>query len=255
MRYRRNRNANRASETSPTSSLAARLPRALVQAGGEIRISHAHTHTQGPLHALLAWATVWAQGDIPPWATDIWSGALARPFWKTPEQRSVRPIMCTEALVKFAFGIVATAAKAHIDIAVGPHQYGAGRPAGAENEIAELRAATQSRPGASFVSLDVTPCTWPTTIVRSHRRPGQLGGTGFTWMTASSRPTPRTSPMSSGRYTAHLRTSTYNSNRPSAPRTIRHTRDVIHQTPSGLFSLLHGERQARLPMTGTGSPF
>ena len=74
-------------------------------------IACAYAHPGGP-HALLAWATIWARGDIPPWAADIWSGALARPFWKTPEQRTVRPIMCTEALVKLAFGIVATAAKA-----------------------------------------------------------------------------------------------------------------------------------------------
>ena len=71
----------------------------------------------------------------------LWSGAHARPFWKTPEQRTVSPIMCTEALVKLSFGIVATAARAQIDVAVGPHQYGAGRAGGAEVEIAEIRAA------------------------------------------------------------------------------------------------------------------
>ena len=92
---------------------------------------------------------------MPPWATAIWSGALARPFWKTPEQRTVRPILCTEALVKFAFGIVAFSARAQIEVAAGQYQYGAGRPAGAENEIAEIRAAAASRPAATFVSLDV----------------------------------------------------------------------------------------------------
>ena len=113
-----------------------------------------YTNQGGP-HALLAWATAWAQGDIPLWVTPIWTGALARPFWKSAEQRTVRPIMCTEALVKLALGIVATSARAQIEHAVGPHQYGAGRPAGAEKEVAELRAAALLRPHATFVGLDV----------------------------------------------------------------------------------------------------
>ena len=61
-------------------------------------IACAYAYPGGP-HALLAWATAWAQGDMPPWAAAIWSGALARPFWKTREQGAARPIMCTEALV------------------------------------------------------------------------------------------------------------------------------------------------------------
>ena len=113
-----------------------------------------YSHQAGP-HALLAWATAWAQGDIPAWAAAIWAAALARPFWKTPEQRTIRPIMCTEALLKFAFGIVASSAKAQIEIAAGPHQYGVGCPAGAEREVAELRAATALRPHSTFVALDV----------------------------------------------------------------------------------------------------
>ena len=82
-------------------------------------------------------------------------GALARPFWKNADQRTVRPIMCTEALVKFAFGIVAASAKAQIEVAAGPYQFGAGRPAGAEHEIAEIRAAVTNRPTTTLVSLDI----------------------------------------------------------------------------------------------------
>ena len=117
-------------------------------------IACTYAHAAGP-PALLAWATLWAQGDVPPWAAALWSGALARPFWKTPEQRTVRPIMCTEALVKFSFGIVATAARAQIDTAVGPSQYGAGRAGGAEVEIAEIRAAVAHMPEKTLVRLDV----------------------------------------------------------------------------------------------------
>ena len=47
-------------------------------------IACTYAHAAGP-PALLAWATLWAQGDVPPWAAALWSGALARPFWKTPE--------------------------------------------------------------------------------------------------------------------------------------------------------------------------
>ena len=49
--------------------------------------------------------------------------------------------MRTDALVTSSFGIVATAARAHIDVVVGPYQFGAGRSGGAEVEIAQLRAA------------------------------------------------------------------------------------------------------------------
>ena len=63
--------------------------------------------------------------------------------------------MCTEALVKLAFGIVAASAKAQIEVAAGPYQFGAGRPAGAEYEIAEIRACLTNRPTTTLVSLDV----------------------------------------------------------------------------------------------------
>ena len=63
--------------------------------------------------------------------------------------------MCAEALVKFAFGIVAASAKILIEAAAGPYQFGAGRPAGAENEIADIRAAVLTRPTTTLVSLDV----------------------------------------------------------------------------------------------------
>ena len=117
-------------------------------------IARVYAYASGP-HALLAQATTWTQGAIPPWVAAIWSGALARPYWKTAEQRAARPTMRTEGLAKLAFGIVASSAKAQIEVAAIQYQYGAGRPAGAENEIAEIRAAAASRPDATLVSLDV----------------------------------------------------------------------------------------------------
>ena len=80
-----------------------------------------YAHPGGP-HALLAWATTWAQGDVPPYGPHP-SGQAHWPylFWETAEQRTVRPLVCTEALVKLAFGIVATSAEAQIEVAAGPY--------------------------------------------------------------------------------------------------------------------------------------
>ena len=55
-------------------------------------------------------------------------GSTRETLLETAEQRAVRPIMCTKALIKLSFGIVATAARAHIDVAVGPYQFGASKP-------------------------------------------------------------------------------------------------------------------------------
>ena len=59
------------------------------------------------------------------------------------------------SLFRFSFGIDATAARAQTDVAVGPHQYAAGRPGGAEVEVAEIRAAAAHKPDKALVSLDV----------------------------------------------------------------------------------------------------
>ena len=89
-----------------------------------------YAFASGP-HALLGWATMWKQGDAPPWVAAILSRALARPLWKTAEQRAVRPFMRTEALAEFSFGIVAASVRAQIDVAACPYQLGASRPGGA----------------------------------------------------------------------------------------------------------------------------
>ena len=80
---------------------------------------------------------------------------MARPLWKNETQTTVRPIVCSEALVNLAFGVICSNARCQIDLAVGRSQHGAGEPSGAEAELAEFRAAAQARPNIAFGSLDV----------------------------------------------------------------------------------------------------
>ena len=58
----------------------------------------------GP-QAFLEWTTLWAQGQLNPWITALWSNALARPLSKTSEQRTARPIVCSEALLNSALDV------------------------------------------------------------------------------------------------------------------------------------------------------
>ena len=60
----------------------------------------------GP-QALAAWANAWAQGHISAWLAALWSGSLARTFFKSASCDAVRPILHGEALLKFAFGTCA----------------------------------------------------------------------------------------------------------------------------------------------------
>lgn len=61
-----------------------------------------HSHPDGA-RILAAWSAIWAQATIAPWLADLWTGALVRPFFKA-NGSDVRPILCAEALLKFAIG-------------------------------------------------------------------------------------------------------------------------------------------------------
>ena len=67
-----------------------------------------------------------------PWTIAIWAGALARPFWETKSQATVRPMLCSEVLVKLAFCVICSNARCRIDLAVGSSNHGADRPGGAD---------------------------------------------------------------------------------------------------------------------------
>ena len=113
-----------------------------------------HATPEGPA-TLAAWTAVWAQGDISPWLAALWTPSLARPFWKNDSQEGVRPILCGEPLLKFAMAVCVHAVQPGIAAAVGPRQFGAGASAGAEREIAEVRAAAEAFLGLAMLSLDM----------------------------------------------------------------------------------------------------
>jgi hypothetical protein len=108
----------------------------------------------GP-EALASWVQAWASGSVSPWLASIWTGALARPFWKDEHCTKIRPVLCTEVLLKVAMGVITRGAETQIARGVGPHQYGAGRSAGAAAEIGEVRAAVSAFPHRAVLSLDI----------------------------------------------------------------------------------------------------
>ena len=77
-----------------------------------------------------------------------------RPFFKS-NGIDVRPILCAEALLKFAVGTTVRRVDPQLANAMGDRQFGAGRRGGAALEIAELRAAAKLNPDYAIVSLDI----------------------------------------------------------------------------------------------------
>ena len=112
-----------------------------------------NTQPQGP-RILAAWAQPWARGDVKPWAARMWTHQLCRPFFKA-DGVGVRPVMCGEALFKFASACSVYAATRCLAVAVGDHQYGAGKSGGAALELADIQAETRARPNDALVSLDI----------------------------------------------------------------------------------------------------
>ena len=108
---------------------------------------------QGP-RVLAAWATPWAQGTVQPWAAASWSHQICRPFFKG-DSVGVRPVMCGEALFKYAAACAIFAATRSIQAAVGDFQYGAVRSGGAALQLAEVHAETRAHPDDVIASLDV----------------------------------------------------------------------------------------------------
>ena len=105
--------------------------------------------------ALCRWCSVWAQGSIAPWLVELWTPALARPFWKDTSCTKIRNVLCSESLLKFPMGVVVRAAAPQIANAAGTRQFGVGIAAGASREVAEVRAAAALYPDNALISLDV----------------------------------------------------------------------------------------------------
>ena len=108
----------------------------------------------GP-QALQQWAGAWASGQVARWVAELWTPAIARPFFKNADCRAVRPVLCCEALLKFAMGVCVRGSGKQTAAGVGDFQFGAGREGGAHAEIAQVRAAARAFPGRAFISLDV----------------------------------------------------------------------------------------------------
>ena len=101
---------------------------------------------------LQAWADIWARGSIAPWQAALWTPSIARPFWKTEDQQSVRPVVCGEALLKFAMGVCVLGSERQIQAAVGQNQHGVG--GSPEQVVSQVRAAAARRPDRALLSLD-----------------------------------------------------------------------------------------------------
>ena len=71
---------------------------------------------------------------------------------KNVEQTTVRPILCTDALVMFSMGVVCSGAGPQKDAAVGDHQYGVGLLWRRRARSERVRAATKLRPDQAIVS-------------------------------------------------------------------------------------------------------
>ena len=82
------------------------------------------------------------------------TNVLARLFYKG-NLADICPILCSEALLKFAISCTVSAAGFEIARGVGTCQYGAGMRGGASRKVAEARAAANVFPDKALVSIDV----------------------------------------------------------------------------------------------------
>ena len=107
----------------------------------------------GP-RALQAWSQAWASARVHLGTALLWTGALVRPFFKS-NGHDVRPVLCSEALVKLALGSTVDSSQEEVVGAMGPQQFGGGRSGGAHLEVEQIRAAAAAHPDRALVGLDV----------------------------------------------------------------------------------------------------
>ena len=90
--------------------------------------------TPSGLAALALWATAWASGEVDVQTATHWTSALVRPFYKA-NREDARPVRASEALFIYAIATATNASLPKMGPAFGPHQHGAGRTGGVEQEI------------------------------------------------------------------------------------------------------------------------
>ena len=113
-----------------------------------------NTHVQavararGGMQLLMQWVMIWARAKATPDLAETWTAALVHPVdcgdARTapgePTRRKLRPIACSEALMKLAETIVIDANESQLRTAMRPHQLGCGVPDGAVLFVTATRA-------------------------------------------------------------------------------------------------------------------
>jgi len=94
-----------------------------------------------------------ADGNIPEVAVDLLGLTKLTPLLK--DGGGIRPVAGGECLRKLAARALVREHRATLLAAVGGHQYGAGRPGGAETLVHAVQVVSEARPDHAWVQLDV----------------------------------------------------------------------------------------------------
>ena len=134
--------------------------------------------------ALGRWVQVWADAAITPWAAELLTAAIARPFYKDENRLKIRPVLCGEALYKFAMGLVVRATAPRTAAACGPRQY-ALQSGGASKEVFEVRAAARAWPMRPLIAIDVRNAfgalSWPVALAAAAAVPALAAAVAAAW--------------------------------------------------------------------------
>ena len=103
--------------------------------------------TKSGVAALARWSTMWAKGAVTVEVAKLWTAAVVSPIDcgeaasadGLPAARKLRPIACSEALMKLAEGVVLDAMAKQMEEVFEPRQLGCGAPDGA-GVIVSLRS-------------------------------------------------------------------------------------------------------------------
>ena len=112
-------------------------------------------NTQGGIDALRQWCNAIAAGRVQAEALQLWTAAMLRPFYKS-DGVAIRPVVCGEALFKFAMAASFSTCREAVDRAFGPDQFGARKQDGAGQMIAQVQAALMLSPDEVVVCIDAT---------------------------------------------------------------------------------------------------
>ena len=101
-------------------------------------------HPRGP-RTLARWTNFWASGSPRDDVARVWESSLAHPFYKA-DGAEVRPVVCSEALLKFPVGCIFSLFRGPLALACGHRQFGGLRADGAALMLADVRGAAHLLP-------------------------------------------------------------------------------------------------------------